>query len=142
MRSIRFFQTCISMQVSRLCLELSSTQEFQPDGWDKKAFKDFNEGKPDVVFMVYDPNNTEVPSATAGRLYEDYDEAVEAQDEAVSDYKFPVKFKTEDKIYKPLEKQNAKEQAGPRYSLRPTEPSVRPSGGVEEEFFKKRTHRT
>jgi len=104
-------------------------EEFQPDGWDKKAFKDFNEGKPDVVFMVYDPNNTEVPSATAGRLYEDYDEAVKAQDEAVSDYKFPVKFKTEDKIYKPLEKQNAKEQAGPRYSLRPTEPSVRPSTG-------------
>jgi hypothetical protein len=104
-------------------------EEYQPDGWSKKTFNQFNEGKPDVVFMVYDPNNTEVPSATAGRLYEDYDEAVKAQDAAVNDYKFPVKFKTENKIYKPLEKQNAKEQVGPRYSLRPTEPSVRPSTG-------------
>ena len=104
-------------------------EEYQPDGWSKQTFKQFNNGKPDVVFMVYDPANTEVPSATAGRLYEDYDKAVEAQDAAVNDYKFPVKFKTEDKIYKPLEKQNAKEQVGPRYSLRPTEPSVRPSTG-------------
>ena len=75
-------------------------EEYQPDGWSKQTFKQFNNGKPDVVFMVFDPNNTEVPSPTAGRLYEDYDEAVKAQDAATKDYKFPVKPTTEEKVYK------------------------------------------
>jgi hypothetical protein len=78
-------------------------EEFQPDGWNKQTFKQFNNGKPDVVFMVYDPNNTEVPSPTAGRLYEDYDKAVEAQGNATQDYKFPVKPTTEEKVYKEKE---------------------------------------
>jgi hypothetical protein len=75
-------------------------EEYQPDGWSKQTFKQFNNGKPDVVFMVFDPSNTEVPSPTAGRLYEDYDEAVKAQDAATKDYKFPVKPTTEEKVYK------------------------------------------
>jgi len=87
-------------------------EEYQPDGWSKQTFKQFNNGKPDVVFMVFDPNNTEVPSPTAGRLYEDYDEAVKAQTAATKDYKFPVKPTTEEKVYK------AKKSEEGKYSLR------------------------
>ena len=29
--------------------------EYIPDGWNKENFKDYNNGEPDVVFMVYDP---------------------------------------------------------------------------------------
>ena len=29
--------------------------EYIPDGWNKDNFKDYNNGEPDVVFMVYDP---------------------------------------------------------------------------------------
>jgi hypothetical protein len=87
-------------------------EEYQPDGWSKQTFKQFNNGKPDVVFMVFDPNNTEVPSPTAGRLYEDYDEAVKAQDAATKDYKFPVKPTTEEKVYKEKKSEEGK------YSLR------------------------
>ena len=32
--------------------------EYIPEGWNKDNFKDYNNGEPDVVFMVYDPNNT------------------------------------------------------------------------------------
>ena len=31
--------------------------EYIPEGWNKENFKDYNNGEPDVVFMVYDPNN-------------------------------------------------------------------------------------
>ena len=31
--------------------------EYIPEGWNKDNFKDYNNGEPDVVFMVYDPNN-------------------------------------------------------------------------------------
>jgi hypothetical protein len=52
--------------------------EFAPPGWNKDTFNDFNNGEPDVVFFVYDPNYfggaTDVPRFT------DYDEAVAAQD--------------------------------------------------------------
>ena len=31
--------------------------EYIPEGWNKDNFKDYNNSEPDVVFMVYDPNN-------------------------------------------------------------------------------------
>ena len=38
--------------------------EYIPEGWNKDNFKDYNNGEPDVVFMVYDPNtkkDNEIP---------------------------------------------------------------------------------
>jgi hypothetical protein len=56
--------------------------EFAPDNWDKETFKNFNNGEPDVVFFVYDPNYfggaTDVPKFT------DYDDAVAAQDAEIA----------------------------------------------------------
>lgn len=51
--------------------------EYIPEGWNKDNFKDYNNGEPDVVFMVYDPNNTkkdnEIPYIT------DYDDGDKIQ---------------------------------------------------------------
>ena len=56
--------------------------EFAPDDWNKETFKNFNNGEPDVVFFVYDPNYfggaTDVPRFT------DYDDAVAAQDAEIA----------------------------------------------------------
>jgi len=56
--------------------------EFAPDNWDKNTFGDFNNGEPDVIFYVYDPDYfggaTDVPKVT------DYDDAVAAQNAELS----------------------------------------------------------
>jgi hypothetical protein len=55
--------------------------EFAPPNWDKKAFADYSQGEPDVVFFVYDPEYfggaKDVPVVT------DYDDAVRLQNEAL-----------------------------------------------------------
>jgi hypothetical protein len=52
--------------------------EFAPPNWDKGAFSKFNNGEPDVVFFVYDPDYyggaVDVPT------FGSYDEAVAEQD--------------------------------------------------------------
>lgn len=50
--------------------------------WDKKTFKKFNKGEPDIVFMVHDPDYFGPP--TGGRYFDDYDAAVAAQDAEVA----------------------------------------------------------
>lgn len=50
--------------------------EYIPEGWNKENFKDYNNGEPDVVFMVYDPNtkkDNEIPYIT------DYDDGDKIQ---------------------------------------------------------------
>ena len=50
--------------------------EYIPEGWNKDNFKDYNNGEPDVVFMVYDPNtkkDNEIPYIT------DYDDGDKIQ---------------------------------------------------------------
>jgi hypothetical protein len=56
--------------------------EFAPEGWDAKKMGDWNGGKPDVVFMVYDPKHAKEGRAYQrgdGRMYPDYDSAAAAQ---------------------------------------------------------------
>lgn len=50
--------------------------EYIPEGWNKDNFKDYNNGEPDVVFMVYAPNtkkDNEIPYIT------DYDDGDKIQ---------------------------------------------------------------
>jgi hypothetical protein len=44
------------------------------EGWDKKLFADFSNGKPDVVFMVYDPEYNQPPTKSDGVMIDEYDE--------------------------------------------------------------------
>jgi hypothetical protein len=58
--------------------------EYSPSDWDKKAFKDFNKGEPDVVFMVYDgERSTGVYNPLLAPRVDDYDAAVARQEEAL-----------------------------------------------------------
>lgn len=52
-----------------------------PDGWDKEAFKSYNNGEPDVVFMYYQPDRTDVyeQGSDEGEFFDDYMDAVNAQ---------------------------------------------------------------
>jgi 8-oxo-dGTP pyrophosphatase MutT (NUDIX family)/predicted ABC-type ATPase len=51
-----------------------------PPDWDQQKFARYNNGQPDVVFMVYDPQHQ---SSTGGQMAGTYDEAVALQDQAV-----------------------------------------------------------
>jgi hypothetical protein len=53
--------------------------EFAPDGWDKNAFKKFNNGEPDVVMMVLDPSLEGEYQPRTDIYTTDYDQAVEMQ---------------------------------------------------------------
>jgi hypothetical protein len=62
--------------------------EFAPDGWSKEEYLDFNNGEPDVVFMAYDPKRTDIyrHGSGEGKVFDDYDEAVESQRLAALNY--------------------------------------------------------
>jgi hypothetical protein len=63
--------------------------EFAPPNWDKKVFAKYNNGEPDIVFFVHDPEYfggaKDVPVVT------DYDDAVRLQDEALGAVTAPAK---------------------------------------------------
>jgi hypothetical protein len=59
--------------------------EYAPEGWDKATFAEFNNGKPDVVFMVYALAGAELYKPGDGKTVSDYNEAVRLQNEAVDD---------------------------------------------------------
>lgn len=70
----------------RAVARLPWSDEHAPPGWDKSSFRAFNNGEPDVVFMVYDPQHV-----NANGLYKkddglsapDYDAAVALQQQAM-----------------------------------------------------------
>ena len=56
-----------------------------PDGWKKKDFEAFNNGEPDVVFMVYDQSHFDAYTGQNEGTLAEYDQAVEIQSNAVLD---------------------------------------------------------
>ena len=62
-------------------------ETYKPTGWDdkvKKALKKYNKGEPDVVFMVYDPDNTALYKKGEGVMYADYGAASKAAKQVMS----------------------------------------------------------
>jgi hypothetical protein len=57
--------------------------DFAPDEWSKETFSEFNDGQPDVVFMVFDPAKTDAEySSKDGKVMtgeDGYDQAVARQ---------------------------------------------------------------
>jgi hypothetical protein len=53
--------------------------EFTPEGWNKETFKEFNNGEPDVVMMILDPNFEGEYTPRKDIYTTDYDQAVEMQ---------------------------------------------------------------
>lgn len=52
---------------------LGWNDEYAPDGWDKGTYRAFNDGRPDVVFMAYDPSALDSRYVPGGERVEDYD---------------------------------------------------------------------
>jgi hypothetical protein len=67
----------------RAVARLKWNDEFAPPDWDYKTFGKFNGGRPDVVFMVHDPDNAKPYKPGDGKLVKSYDEAVALQDAAI-----------------------------------------------------------
>jgi hypothetical protein len=57
--------------------------EYAPSDWDKTTFKEFNNGEPDVVFMVHDPASFEGYTPGAGKKISDYDQGAVEQAKAL-----------------------------------------------------------
>lgn len=58
---------------------LKWVDEYAPDGWDYQLYSNYNSGRPDVVFMRYDPARLDSHYQPGeGRYVEDYDAGLEA----------------------------------------------------------------
>ena len=58
---------------------------FAPKNWDKETFKKYQNGEPDVVFFVYDPNYFGDADYNSLPVFTDYDEAAEVQNKVLRD---------------------------------------------------------
>lgn len=58
---------------------LKWNDKYQPEGWDKETFKNYNNGEPDVVFFVYDPNYFGGTGKVDVPYVDEYDEGVALQ---------------------------------------------------------------
>ena len=72
-----------------------------PPGWSKEHFAEYNNGEPDVVFMVWDPQNF-TDYTGEGDMVETYDEAVKLQkaerDKTMYPDPGPIRFRIEDEV--------------------------------------------
>lgn len=58
---------------------LKWNDEYQPPGWDKEVFREYNNGEPDVVFFVYDPNYQGSAAKADVPYVDEYDEGMALQ---------------------------------------------------------------
>lgn len=69
----------------RAVARLPFNDDYKPEGWDYKTFGKFNNGRPDVVFMVHDPEHAAAYKPGDGKQIADYDEGSILQHKAVSE---------------------------------------------------------
>lgn len=62
---------------------LKWNDEYAPEGWDYEKMRPFNNGRPDVVFMVYDPKSSGKYQPGEGKYVSDYDEGTALQQQAL-----------------------------------------------------------
>ena len=67
----------------RAVARLKWNETYKPAGWDKSTYKEFNGGKPDVVFMTYDPGNAKLYAKGDGAYVADYDAGTAAQTSSI-----------------------------------------------------------
>jgi hypothetical protein len=86
-RKLDAFDTALPLIYSASGFKTTSRMSFDPQyappGWDYKTFNQFNEGKPDVIHMVYDPRHKAPYDPSDGRFFKDYDDAVDYQNKLV-----------------------------------------------------------
>jgi len=77
------FDTILPKLYSRYGFKVVSrvgwNDEYAPDGWDYELFKEYNNGRPDVVLMVLDPDSGAYERGE-GELFTDWGDAAAARD--------------------------------------------------------------
>ena len=69
-RSADAVRGCRFVPIARLAW----SDDYAPDGWDYQQFGRFNRGRPDVVFMGFDPGHVGgMYTPGAGEYVDDYD---------------------------------------------------------------------
>lgn len=68
----------------RAVARLAFNDEYKPEGWDYDRFKDYNGGRPDVVFMVHDPAHAGTYKTGDGVRVATYEEGEAAQQRALA----------------------------------------------------------
>lgn len=63
---------------------LPFNDEYKPEGWDYATYGKYNKGRPDVVFMAYDPSYGKPYQPGDGKVVSDYDEGTALQHAAIS----------------------------------------------------------
>jgi hypothetical protein len=58
-------------------------EKFKPEGRDKKLFKHFNNGEPDVLYFVYNPDRVKPYVPGEGKRVSSQEEGMAIQEEAV-----------------------------------------------------------
>lgn len=77
------------MQGFKVISRLAWDESQAPPGWNKETFGRWNDGEPDVVFMVWDPENYNVYPPGEGEMVATYDEAVALQEAARDELMYP-----------------------------------------------------
>ena len=67
----------------RVVARMAWSDEFAPPDWDHSVFSKYNDGRPDVVYMVYDPDYVGPYLGTEGVVVNDPDEAEAIQAEEI-----------------------------------------------------------
>ena len=67
----------------RVVSRMPWNEEYKPEGWKHSDFDAYNKGKPDVVFMHYDPTYDQLYDGAQGARTDDYDQAVKMQSAGV-----------------------------------------------------------
>jgi predicted ABC-type ATPase len=67
----------------RAVARLPFDDKYAPPGWSKETFGEFNGGRPDVVFMVHDPDRAKAYQPGDGVRVASYDDGIKAQKDAL-----------------------------------------------------------
>lgn len=68
----------------RVVARLPWNDAHAPEGWDYEANKGFNNGRPDVVFMVHDPSHQQPYKPGEGQRVDTYEQGEQAQRDALT----------------------------------------------------------
>lgn len=78
----------------RVVSRSSWNEEYRPEGWEEKTFEKYNNGHPDVTYMVLDNSYLGTYQRTEGKKIEKYDDVVAEQEKALKAF-FPEFYKEE-----------------------------------------------
>ena len=67
----------------RVMSRMPWNEDYKPEGWNHADYAGFKNGRPDVVFMAYDPKRENLYDGLEGEMTNDYDKAVKLQNKGV-----------------------------------------------------------